>query len=191
MDGFKKKIKNQLLFKKSKVQNSPCYHFHKYKDFKTTPDIFAFMKKYIAVIGLLLLCNYLSKAQDSISFNMHYLPMHKYEQTAIQQLISTTTFSGNDSLLTVLKAKGVSNPMIVNKSMTVKAVTITGAYNDNDKMPIELKYQDTTDKDGNILIPKGAGFFGTVQKNAMPNFDSIVLPDKNDITTKERSFKPS
>jgi hypothetical protein len=75
--------------------------------------------------------------------------------------------------------------MIVNKSMSVKAVTITGAYNDNDKMPIELKYQDATDKDGNVLIPKGAGFVGTVQKNKMPDFDSIILPDKNDITTKE------
>jgi hypothetical protein len=63
------------------------------------------MKKHIAIVSLLLLCNYISKAQDSVPFNMHYLPMHKYEQTVTQQLTSTTTFSGNDSLLTVLKRK--------------------------------------------------------------------------------------
>lgn len=134
------------------------------------------MKNKALLIAVFVVFNIVCKAQDSISFKMHFLPLHKYEQTVTQQLKSITTFFASDSVLDVLKKEGISNPTIVNKTIIATSVTTTGDYDDNMKMPVLLIYQNVKDKDGTVLIPKGAGLMGTVKKNEMPQFDSIIIP---------------
>src|SRR6516225_11731316 len=96
--------------------------------------------------SILLILIYLSgHTQDSISFAMTYLPMHKYELNIDQQLKSTTTFSGSDSVLDVLKKRGITNPTVVNKAISGTSITTTGAYNNNMTMPVQLIFKDVED----------------------------------------------
>jgi hypothetical protein len=116
---------------------------------------------------------------------MHYLPMHKYEQTVSQQMKSILSFSGNDSLLNILKEKGVANPMIINRKTDANALVTTGEYNNTtQQMPIELIFKEVKDGNGNTIIPNGAGFIGTVKQNSLPDVDSLILPDKKDSITR-------
>ncbi|HVX27984.1 MAG TPA: hypothetical protein VHB70_16660, partial [Parafilimonas sp.] len=56
------------------------------------------MKNKALLIAVFVVFNIVCKAQDSISFKMHFLPLHKYEQTVTQQLKSITTFFASDSV---------------------------------------------------------------------------------------------
>lgn len=123
-------------------------------------------------------------AQDSVAFKMQYLPRHRYDLTVSQQLKSTTTFSGNDSIMAALKEKGLSNPTVVNKEINLKVSTTTGIYDKSDKMPIQLIYLQATNGGGKTLIPPGSGLSGTVERRKMPVYDSVILTDQNDLVTK-------
>ena len=142
------------------------------------------MKKIILLLTFAC-CIFFCKAQDSVSFNMHYLPMRKYEQIVAQQIQTTLSFSGGDSVLNILKEKGISNPIITNRATNGKAIVTTGEYdNATERMPIQLIFKELKDGNGNTLVPNGAGFTGTVKQNRMPDVDSLILPDKKDSITR-------
>ena len=147
------------------------------------------MRKHVSLLFLCVLLQLCGRAQDSISFNMHYLPMHEYDMAIVQQSGYSTTYSGSDSVLAFLKDRGISNPTIVNHEINGTAVTTTGAYDKSGKMPVQLLYQKLTAANGDILIPAGSGLLGTMQKDSMPVFDSVIVSDQNDIKTKNILMK--
>jgi hypothetical protein len=110
--------------------------------------------------------------------------MHKYDMAILQQSSFTTTYSGNDSVLAILKDKGITNPTVINREINGTAGTTTGAYDKSGKMPVQLLYQKLTAANGDILIPAGSGLLGTIQKDKMPVFDSVILSDQSDIKAK-------
>ena len=136
---------------------------------------------------LILILSFLSiaaSAQDSISFNMHYLPMHKYIQDASTEMKLTTTFSGSDSMLQALKDGGVSNPTTRERSLIIQGTSTTGAIDKNRVTPITTMFE-IKDGKGNVVIPRGAGLAGTVREDEMPEYDSTILPDGSDSTIKK------
>jgi hypothetical protein len=100
---------------------------------------------------------------------MHYLPNHTYDKTASQSFHIEISYSGNDSMLNILK--GVKNPTLVEKVNYIRAIATTGSLDSENKMPIELTFVESKDKDGNPIIPPGTKMLGTAAINKMPVFD--------------------
>jgi hypothetical protein len=115
---------------------------------------------------------------------MHYLPLHQYYETVVQKFKIVTSFAGDDSIMEILKEKGVNNPDTNSIEQNLKANITTGNYNPADKMSIQLVYLQSLDGDGNEVIPAGTKMLGTIQKNKMPVFDSVVLANEKDDKTK-------
>jgi hypothetical protein len=153
------------------------------------PKNFCKMNKNISFIFLLMLVSFFSQAQDSIAFNMLYLPMHRYDLNVSQLLTSTTSFEGNDSVMNALSDKGISNPTVVKRDIEGETAVITGQYNDIGVMPVKLIYSNLRNGKGDILIPSGSGLAGTAHEGKMPVFDSVILADKNDTTIRDVLLK--
>ena len=136
-----------------------------------------------------MLVSFFSQAQDSIAFNMLYLPMHRYDLNVSQLLTSTTSFEGNDSVMNALSDKGISNPTVVKRDIEGETAVITGQYNDIGVMPVKLIYLNLRNDKGDILIPSGSGLAGTAHEGKMPVFDSVILADKNDTTIRDVLLK--
>src|ERR1043166_2181947 len=96
--------------------------------------------KFICFIIMLELLFVPAKAQDSIQFRMHYLPLHQYYETVVQKFKIVTSYAGDDSIMEILKEKGINNPDTNNIEQNLKANITTGNYNSANKMPVQLVY---------------------------------------------------
>jgi hypothetical protein len=149
---------------------------NKYMDYRLRLSLF-----------LLIICSVL-KAQDSVSFTMHYLPEHRYTQSSLQKMSMRIEYSGSDSVLNALKENGMPNPVINDYEVTMKTVTTTGKLNEQKKMPITMEFTQANNQKGTVIIPKGTKMVGSVEENKMPVFNSIESKDMDE-STKETFLK--
>src|SRR5215831_13225827 len=124
-------------------------------------------------------------SQDSISFQMHYLPNHKYETTTYQRMRVEVTYIGNDTMMNILKDKGIENPTVIENVNNSKMTATTGGMDKHNEMPFELVFVKSQDKDGKPVIPNGTKIFGSVPKDKMPVLDSIVSDEMGDDARKK------
>lgn len=138
------------------------------------------MTKLISFTSILIFMFCRAQAQDSILFQMHYLPQHVYTQTGSQDFNIILTYSGSDSAMDAMKEKGIENPVYTDRKINMKSIITTGILNSENKMPVELEFVSAKDKEGNSIIPAGTKMLGMIEKNKMPVYDSIVSDSINE-----------
>lgn len=116
------------------------------------------------------------------------MPQLIYNQTVSQKIHMVLTYGGNDSAMSILKEKGISNPVIIDRETRMNAIVTTGIFNTENRMPVQLEFVKTEDKDGNPIIRAGTKMIGTAAKDKLPVFDSIVS-DNMDKEVKEDFLK--
>ncbi len=127
---------------------------------------------YTLLITLVLFGNCYS--QDSVQLHITYLPTHVYNQNVSQKTQTVVSYRGSDSILTVLKQKGIQNPEKKNVGSIIKSTITTGIFDGKNKMPVELEFSNAEDLDGNSIIPSGTRLIGSALNSQIPVFDSII-----------------
>ncbi len=136
----------------------------------------------ICLLTLSLFCAIAVYAQKNILLHMAYLPDHVYDQSVTQKFHMVLTYNGSDSFLHTLKEKGISNPETSDRETVMNALIHTGKYNNKNVMPVQLEFTRAEDKAGNMIIPKGTTMTGTIAKNSMPVYDSVISSEMDTAT---------
>ena len=147
--------------------------------------------KHISLLVFICVLFNTAYAQDSISLHTNFLPQHIYNQDVSQKFHMVMNFTGSDSALNTLKEKGITNNQSNDQEINIKSVITTGAYNKEHTMPVETEFVEAHDKSGKAIIPAGTKMLGTIAKNKMPIYDSVISDEMDGAARAEflKAFK--
>ena len=98
------------------------------------------MKKIIYLS--LFLFVFKAEAQESVTFNMKYLPGHDYNGTVSMDIKCNITLSGDDQIIDKLNAQGMTQPIAFNMGMKMNGDTKTEAHwRQNNIFPLMMNYK--------------------------------------------------
>jgi hypothetical protein len=100
------------------------------------------MKK-IIILSLLLFA-FTAEAQKSVTFKFKYLPNHNYDGTLTIGINCNVTLKGDTQIINKLKAKGVSQPVVLNVAVKLNSNTKTGPPDANGIFPLVMTYKMDT-----------------------------------------------
>lgn len=132
------------------------------------------MKKSIVLIFFILQFSCTKPPQDSVTLKIQYQPETKYSYTSEQTLQSVITYTGKQKALQELKKRGIRNPGMVNKTITVEAIIKTGKLDDESFFPLKVEYVRTLNNDGEKELPVKATIHGKCLSDQPPVFDMAV-----------------
>jgi hypothetical protein len=132
------------------------------------------MKKIILALLTFTQITSYCQTKDLVTLKVHYKPETNYINTIEQTTYSEITYSGSEEFLNKLKDKGVQNPTITNKKITIETVFNTGKSTDGTNFPLTMEIVKTTCSDGKKDIPDGLFIYGHVTIGNKPTLDSIV-----------------
>ena len=97
------------------------------------------MKKYIYL--LLLLIVFKAEAQDGVVFKMKYLPGHNYNGGITMAINCKISLSGDQKILDQINSQGVTQPIALDMTISMKGITKTGLPGKNNVFPLTMNYK--------------------------------------------------
>lgn len=88
----------------------------------------------------LLLVGFQTKAQDTVTYKIKYLPNHKYLSTLTNESYSEMNIEADKEVIEKLKSRGVKLPLILIGKSTVSYEVQTGDVKENKEFPLVIKY---------------------------------------------------
>ncbi|HET6556319.1 MAG TPA: hypothetical protein VFG54_03330 [Prolixibacteraceae bacterium] len=132
------------------------------------------MKKNIVVILFILQLSCAKPPQDSVTLEIHYKPETKYHYTSEQTLQSVINYTGKQKALQELKKRGIQNPGITNKTITVEAILKTGKLDNESYFPVKVEYIRILKNDEEEEFPINATIHGKCLNDQQPVFDILI-----------------
>lgn len=132
------------------------------------------MKKSIELICLILLLSCSKPPQDTVTLEIQYKPETKYTYSSEQKLQSVIAYAGKQKALQELKKRGIQNPGVINKRITIEAVLQTGRPDDESYFPVKVEYVRTFKNEGEKELPVNATIHGKCLLGQQPVYDLVV-----------------
>src|SRR5471030_2255440 len=90
-----------------------------------------------------LLCLFFTqlKAQDGVVFKIKYLPNHNYQMAVNMGIKFNVTVSGDQKILDMLSAQGITQPVIADIALGLGGSMKTGAAGSDGTFPLSIDYK--------------------------------------------------
>lgn len=141
------------------------------------------MKQNIVLIFFLLQLSCKKPPQDSVLLEIQFKPETTYSYASEHTIQSVVNYTGKQKALQELKNRGIQNPGITIKTLSVEANLKTGKLDDESYFPVKVEYVRTLNNNGNEELAVNATIHGKCVIDSIPVFE-VVMAEGLDKTYK-------